>query len=208
MTPKLSPEKYIISNARKLPIHAVYLAEEWNETGLASILVARKHPQGNITCAAYMVDLKCVGLKETYYFFNKTPEQFQEFIEDYSIKLNLIKSDYNFVHNLIYGAIAFAEEFKISPQKDFAITQYILEEDTDDIPLIDFEFGENGIPHLIVTPAMPSFIKYLANLKKFAGEGNYFYTIQDDWGDAKESNYESFLDDDNEEDDDYEEEIK
>lgn len=188
MTPKLSPEKYIVSNARKLPIYEVYIAEEWAETGLATILVARKHPQGNITFGAYMVDMKCVGVKETYYFFNKTPEEFAEFISDYTEKLNLIKSDYNFVHNLIYGSIAFAEEFKIPPHKDFAISKFLLDEDTDDIPLIEFEYGTNGMPHLIVTEALPAYIKYLANLKKFAGEGNYYYTMPDNYGDTIDNN--------------------
>ena len=34
------------------------------------------------------------------------------------------------------------------PQKDFAVARYILEEDTEDIPLIEFEFGMDGVPTL------------------------------------------------------------
>ena len=48
------------------------------------------------------------------------------------------------VHNWIYGAIAWANEAGISPHKSFSVTQYMLEEDTEDIPLIEYEFGCNG----------------------------------------------------------------
>lgn len=45
-------------------------------------------------------------------------------------------------HNLIYGAIEFAEEADIEPYRDFNVAKYILEEDTDKIPLIDFRIGQ------------------------------------------------------------------
>jgi hypothetical protein len=37
-------------------------------------------------------------------------------------------------------------EYDIQPHEDWKISQYIMDEDTDAIPLIDLEFGENGKP--------------------------------------------------------------
>ncbi|MBD5275177.1 MAG: hypothetical protein HDS37_03625 [Bacteroides sp.] len=47
-------------------------------------------------------------------------------------------------HNLIYGAIEFAEEADIEPYGDFNVAEYILEEDTDKLPLIEYDYGKDG----------------------------------------------------------------
>lgn len=59
------------------------------------------------------------------------------------------ETDYVTVHNLIYGAIEFAEEAGCSPDKSFNITRYILSPDTEDIPLVQFDFGKDG-KHLLI----------------------------------------------------------
>ena len=49
----------------------------------------------------------------------------------------------------MYGAIAWAEEAGIEPDKSFAVMKYMLEEDTDNIPLLEYEFGRDG-KHLLM----------------------------------------------------------
>ena len=44
----------------------------------------------------------------------------------------------------VKDAFYFAEEAGIKPCKEYAIAQYVLEEDTEDIPLIEYEFGRDG----------------------------------------------------------------
>jgi hypothetical protein len=60
------------------------------------------------------------------------------------------KVAYPLVHNIIYGANAFAEDCGFKIHRDFELTQYVLEDDTDEIEYIDIEFGKNGEPFLIV----------------------------------------------------------
>lgn len=43
---------------------------------------------------------------------------------------------------MIFGAIAFAEEAGITPSNSFELTQYLLEEDTEDVPLIEYDYGK------------------------------------------------------------------
>jgi tetratricopeptide (TPR) repeat protein len=52
-------------------------------------------------------------------------------------------------HNIIYGAVEFALENDIEPDDSFILTEMILEEDDERIPLIDIEFGHNGVPLLV-----------------------------------------------------------
>ncbi len=90
---------------------------------------------------------------------------------------------YDEAHNIIYGAIAYAEELGINPDKSFAITQYLLEEDTEDMPLIEYEFGKDDKPFL-VTYTRAEANRYLPTLRKNVGEGNFdFFVEEDDYND-------------------------
>ena len=151
--PQLSPIDYIKKKARTLPIYKCYINSNWQEKGLANIIVSRKHTNGNFTTGIYIVDTFCKGLVETYVKFNGDSENLKLNIElhippedDF---ITLMEIDYTLVHNIIYGAIAFAEEYGYKPQKDFEVTKGILEEDDENVELIEIDFGVNGKPYLI-----------------------------------------------------------
>ncbi|MBT2564585.1 hypothetical protein J7E50_01100 [Pedobacter sp. ISL-68] len=185
------PENFIKSRARELELGHCYITEEWEETGIANILVSRKHTNGNFTLGIYLIDLKCLGIKDTMFKFNVTDEEL-DYFADY-VGGNEI--EYNEVHNIIYGAEAFAKDCGFKAHKDWTITQFILEEDNDRIPLIDVEFGEDGIPAYYVGPNdSPAKVnQILATLDKHVGQGNYlFYNDEDEFEDDE------IIEDDNE----------
>ena len=144
----LSPKQYILTRARKLPIDACYINEAWKENGLANIFVIRKHSNQNYTFGIYLVDVFALGTKDTFFNFNVSETTLNEILDRMEAE-GMIKADYNLVHNIIYGANEFAEENGYKIHKDFATTQYILEEDDENIPLIEIEFGKDGEPFLI-----------------------------------------------------------
>ena len=150
---QLNPIEYIKLKARTLPIYKCYINSNWQEKGLANILVSRQHSTGNFTIGMYIVDTFCKGLVETYAKFNGDIDNLNANIglhippeDDF---ITLMEVDYILVHNIIFGAIAFAEEHGYKPQKDFEITKGILDEDNENIDLIEIDFGVNGKPFLI-----------------------------------------------------------
>ncbi len=145
---QLTPENYIRIKARSLPVDACYINDHWKESGMASILVSRKHSNGNYTTGIYLVDLFALGTKDTFYRFNIEPAELDKMVDGMSSE-QMMRSEYALVHNIIFGANAFAEDNGFKVHKDFAITRYILEEDTEDIELIEIEFGRNGVPFVI-----------------------------------------------------------
>ncbi len=151
---QISPETYLRTKVRNLPIEACYINKNWQETGLASIIVARKHKTGNYTLGLFLVDTYALGVKDSVYKFSIPDEEFHEIIEhiyqDETMGSTIMMEEYTMVHNIIYGAIAFAEDNGFKPCREFSITRYILEEDTEDIELIEIEFGKNGKPFLIL----------------------------------------------------------
>lgn len=173
---QLSPRKYIETKARSLPVYKCFVNNDWEEVRTADVIIMRKHNNGNVTAGIYLVDLLCLGIKETFYFFNQ-PETDIESSIGVDLHRDFKEIDYNLAHNIIYAGHDYALEFDISPHRDFAITQYILEEDWDNIPVIEIPVGEDdGKPHLVVTDRN-QYTDALAKLKRIAGEGNYYYSL-------------------------------
>lgn len=146
---QLSPEQYIRTRARKLPIYACYINKEWKSSGMASIIVVRKHTNHNYTFGVYLVDLYALGTKDTFFNFNVSESIISKIIDRMKDD-KLIKVEYALVHNIIYGGNEFAEDNGFKICNDFKLTQFILEEDTEAIEFIDIEFGKDGKPFLIM----------------------------------------------------------
>jgi hypothetical protein len=204
----LSPENYIRQKARNLPVYKCWINDNWKDNKIANIIIARQHTNGNVTFCFYLVDLYCLGVKDTFYAFNVPIEELEHKMSQYS-GVKMEESPYTLVHNIIFSAIEFAEEYGFKPHKNFILTtNYFLEEDTDDIPLMYIECGdEDGKPIYWNTgndsPAVEK--RILAQLEKTAGEGNYNYTLRRDSLDEDEEEDDDYDDFDEEDEDDFDE---
>ena len=168
--PALSPYRFMREKARTLPIGKCYIAPpNWQESGMAHIIVTRVRPSGNLVMAAFLVDTFCLGVKDAGYHENMPPSDFEEYLNNYRKGMGLEEISYNEAHNIIYGAMAFAEEGGIKPAKEFDPAGYILEEDSEDIPLIEYDFGKNGKHFLVVNPDRKE-MSYYHILKKNLGD--------------------------------------
>lgn len=215
----LSPENYIRQRARNLPLFKCLINEGWEENGLAYITVARRHINENITFCTYLVDLKCLGIKDSFFNFNISEYEFDEFVDKLSYNFELSEIDYSLAHNIIHAGWEYAEEIGFKPYKSFlSTTLFMLEEDDDTIPLIDIPCGdENGKPLFVQGPSEDEATanRIIAQLEKNLGTGNFHYILQvdelpregidwdddDDDEDEEEWDADEFDDDDDEWDD-------
>lgn len=170
---KRVPEKLIKERARKLPLQGSYVNPDWKEVGEANVLIVRRNPQGTYTFCMYVLDVWCLGLKEATYVFACPQQYLEQLMAEYSG----VKVDYKTAHNIVYGAIAYAEDLGFKPHKDWKVAQYVLEAD-EDVEVEEFDFGDKGIPHYVAHPKEQQFAhnRILALLNKAVGEGNYQYT--------------------------------
>lgn len=174
----LSPENYIRKKARTLPIYECRINEEWEDSRMVQLSVARSHTNGNITACFYLVDLMCLGIKDTDYMFNAPIHAYREHIEKIDAQLSMVEIDYELAHNIVFAGLEFADEYGFKPHKDFtSITQFMLEEDTDDIELLEIECGMNDKPTYMRGPFDDDVKvkKIIAQLEKTAGPGNYSF---------------------------------
>lgn len=173
----LSPENLIKSKGRSLPIYECRISEDISECGLGHAVIARQHKGGAISVANYLIDIYCCGVKSSFYEVRLDTFEYNELISTYETK-KIFKVPYEVVHNWIYGAIAWANEAGISPHKSFSVTQYMLEEDTEDIPLIEYEFGCNG-KHRLCCSSKIEANKYLKMMQKKLTEDEYDIEVPD-----------------------------
>ena len=171
---KFSPRRYIKERARNFPIEKCIYSPDWQESGLCQILIVRLQPSGSFLTGLFLVDTWCLGVKNAMYNVNLDDYDLNELIEkiNSSAPVALQECEYKIVHNIIYGAIQYAEDLGFSPHSDFNIASYILEEDDDDIELIEFEFGKDGKPCFVSGP-YDNVQKIVSTLERSVGNGNY-----------------------------------
>lgn len=193
-THKVSPLKYLREKGRSLPVYKCYLNKDWQEAGMATIIISRLRPDGRYVGASYLVDTFCLGVKDAYVCIDLEEDDLKDWVDRHSESGEITEVSYPEVHNLILGAIEFAEEGGVTPCKEYETeAQYLLSEDTEDIPLIEYEYGYKG-KHLLIDNGM--------------GDSKWIHTLEENLGDMFE--YDGDYDDDDEfydedfDDDDYE----
>lgn len=175
----LSPERFMKEKARKMPLGKCYINDGWEKSGMASVIVTRLRPSGNIVFANVLLDLYCIGVKNVSWDCNMDPVSLEEFLEQQQSRIGVREIDYVEAHNLILGAIEFAEEGGINPHRDWQAAQYILEEDREDFPIIEYDYGKDG-KHFLIINEDGAERRHLATLRTVLGDGNFDYVFVDD----------------------------
>ena len=175
MGPPLGIKQYIRKYGRSLKLKEVLCVENILSVGKGNLFVAREKRNGDIIVGIYLVDVFCLGVKDTF-FKEYTAYDYQAFknymFDQYPYKIESIDPNYGF--NLIYGSVEYAEELGIEPYKDFNVTEYLLD-DPESLDYIEIEFGEDG---------MPSYYSYdgdkkgeiLRKLEKAVGIDGFMFT--------------------------------
>ena len=156
----------------------------WEKEKIANILISRKHASGNITNCMYLVDLACLGVKDSGYRYNELDIDYEDFIKKVKEGLPIERISYDLAHNIIHASLEFAEEYGFEPHKDFkSVTQFFLEEDTEDVPLIEIVCGGDDGKPLYINSGFESKARVnqiLKQLEKTAGKGNFHYIVQEE----------------------------
>ncbi len=179
-TLQLYGPRYYLQHAREYPILGCWIMDGWFEEGITPVVVAREQEPGKVLYANYMVDLTCLGIKDVFTktdvplsnFENSLPELCSGRPEKCSVEL---------AHEVIYGALEYAEHYGFQPHPDFkALSADQVIDPPDTHPRVDnVAFGRDGKPYYISGPyddhRRQKFI--LDTLTRTAGVGNFDYVI-------------------------------
>lgn len=139
----------IILNARKYNVYECLINSSWREEGLARILLSRKQPDGNFLFGVYLVDIFCLGLKNTFCNANFSLSEYEHLKAQIFQDGKPLDCPVNLAHQIIYGAIRYASKLGFKPQKDFDVSKHILEDETKYSGETGIEFGKNGKPFFV-----------------------------------------------------------
>jgi len=166
-----------IYKARRWPVYECLINPSWKESGLANILLSRQQPDGNIVFGAYLVDLFCLGLKDTFCNANFTLSMYEKELTSRIYQEGApIDCQISLAHQIIYGAIEYASKLGFKPQKDFEMSKYILEEQNKIEESVSIEFGKDGKPFFIAGPNDDVEL-IIKKLERNAGKGNFSFII-------------------------------
>lgn len=144
--------KRIISRSRNWPIKDCKINSNWRENGLAYILISRVQPNNRIVFGSYLVDIFCLGLKDTFCNADITQSEFESLVSKMYRIDPVVNCTSSLAHTIIYGGIEFAAKYGFTPHRDFNLSKYILEESTSIEKDESVEFGEDGQPLFIQGP--------------------------------------------------------
>lgn len=167
--PALSPEAYMRKVMRTLPVDKCYVNPDWESQGMAHVIVVRRRPDNKFAFVCYLVDTFCLGVKDAFYRTRVEEFELADIIDNFKHRIGLEECSYAVAHNLVLGAVEFAEEGGIEPCREWDLTQYGLDEDSDDIELIEYDYGRDG-KHFLNTQTRTEGAKYLPILRQHLGD--------------------------------------
>ncbi|OQY45637.1 MAG: hypothetical protein B6247_28720 [Candidatus Parabeggiatoa sp. nov. 2] len=99
----------------KAPIHKCIAPSRLFETGIGTVIMARKLPNGNIGAGFFMLDVWCLGVKNAFFTILTLPEYQQQLLEIRQ-RENLQTISFPCARKLIEDSAAYAEELGFSPE--------------------------------------------------------------------------------------------
>lgn len=172
----ISGKKNLVKNAGNFPIYECIINENWQDSGMAEILLARKQSNSELVIGFFLVDLYCLGLKNTFYKANISTGDYQNMKMFLFQEYSPIACHPCLANRIIYGGIDYAEKIGFDPHKDFSLSQFILNERSDVDLSFDVEFGKDGKP-LYVSGPRDNANYIIKKLKDKAGQGNFDYVM-------------------------------
>jgi hypothetical protein len=169
----------IIRRAREFPLYECWISANWqkDDLGLVEIIVARQQPDGNICFGTYLVDKYCLGLKNTFARAGFSRARYHDEVPGKLFhEMKSTQCPVELAHQMIYASIDYAAQFGFTPEKDYALTQYMLAPRGELEELYDLTFGRNGKPFFVAGP-YDNATHIIKQLEKTAGPGNYDYLI-------------------------------
>ena len=169
--------RQVLRRAGEYPILGCWTMEGWQEAGTAPVVIARRQPDGRIAWGVYMVDLLCLGLKETYCNVNYSRRRFyDELLPGAVVESAPLQITPALAHEIIYGSIAYAGQFGFRAHRDYRDSRYLLDPEGAHPVSGMVEFGREGKP-LFVQGPYDKAEAILRQLERTAGPGNYHYVV-------------------------------
>jgi hypothetical protein len=169
-----------LQHARQYPIFGCWIMQEWQESGIAPVIIARQQEDDQILFASYLVDLYCLGIKGVTVNANMPRKRFERSLPELCM-LEPEKISVELAHEIVYGALEYAHQYGFEPHPDFTRlhADQVLDPPEAHARTHKIQFGQDGKPFFVPGPYDDErkIRQTLKTLERTAGEGNFNYVI-------------------------------
>ena len=161
------------------PIVDSLITPDWADVGICNVCITRQGPHGQVAAAMFVVDVKCLGVKNAMTFFGAEGEWTHQLQQRREMGMKLEPVSPEFLRKLVEGAVQFAMKYGIEPHPDYARAAPIFGNLDAASCSTEITYGDNGKPHYINGPYdTPQRVRRILNLlQQNAGVGNFEYSI-------------------------------
>lgn len=138
------------------PLHECWMPENLFEknVGIGNVVVSRKAAGGNILVAGFLLDVFCLGVKDTFIRV-MPPADYAGLLDRFRGTGPLAAIEPACARKLVESAVAYARDLGFAPYKDYGRSRRIFGEiETADCPRT-FSFGSGGKPLFMAGPHDP-----------------------------------------------------
>jgi hypothetical protein len=156
------------------PIRECLINDDWKESLMASVIIARDHPDGQVAVAAFAVDLGCLGVKSAFANHMLSASDYQRMLS--MQETHQIPVDPACAVKLITGALEYAKQFGFKPDPDYFYSRAIFGDIDPASCHEDIEYGKDGKPLYIAGP-YDNVKKIINQLGRKVGPDGFDYII-------------------------------
>ena len=168
-------DEELCRRAAEFKIHECRISPDWQNSGVAELLVVRQMPNLKYIAGAYLIDVFCLGLKDTFFQTRLNDSEVRALRNNFPERLEVIP--YEDARSVILGVIEYARELGFEPHPDWRSTGLIVEANRSFNN--KFTFGSDGKPFYIQGPNDDAH-KILRTLRPLIDRGEAdFLTIEE-----------------------------
>jgi hypothetical protein len=140
-----------LASAAAWPIVETLIPVDLWEQGIGNLILARRHPTGQIAAAVFLVDVWCLGSKNAYW--NILPEsEYRAQVRKLEKRGELQNAAPEYFAKLVHDAVEYAQSFGFPPHPDYRHARMLLQGIDASLCSEKFEFGKDGKPLYVAGP--------------------------------------------------------
>jgi hypothetical protein len=174
---RISRSKAIII-ARNSPINRCFVRKNIFSEGIGTAIVSREMPNGHLGVGVYLLDVWCLGVKNTY-FSILSENEFLDRIKQIEVNEHLETLHPSCARKIIEQCVEYSDTLGFKPHKDYKISRQLLMDLDPNVCPNQYIFGKDGKPFYISGPNenQNQSKKIVEKLFRNCGEGNFEYIV-------------------------------
>ena len=173
----MSRSKAIVM-AKNSPIGNCFIRKNIFSEGIGTAIVSREMPDGYLGVGVYLLDVWCLGVKNTY-FTMLSENEFLDRIEEIEAVEHLERIHPSCARKIIEQCVEYSNKLGFRPHKDYKSSRQLLMDLDPKVCPNHYSFGKDGKPYYISGPKESQYQskEIVEKLLRKCGEGNFDYLV-------------------------------